>query len=236
MSTGITISSFRTEVAEHLGDQSSQFGPNVLDDLILRSYWELQNNFKWRATELQSGDVTLPEGSEYLDYTVPYKAITGVFIYDANTQSWKKLDYVDRDEFYKRRHDAGVMDQMPTHYWQSGDPGNYANDPVLGDQLVTRLWFSPIPDEDYTLNIFFDSLLTDLSDTYTLSPLPKESHELILYGAVFRGFLRLRDFSSYERFKSVQESLLSRYVPETAKAETDWKNARVVFTPGRPYP
>lgn len=232
MGAGLIVSSLRSELREHLGDQMQSLSTPVLDDLILRSYWELQNNYKWRATEGQSGDVTLPAGSEYLDYTVPYTAITGIFLYDTNVEKWNKLEWKSRDEFQIARDGA---EQMPKYYWQTGDPEGYVTDPATQGTLVTRVYFNPIADQDYTINIFFERQLTDLNDSYTMSPFPREAHEMILYGAVYRGFLRLRDFNSYERMKAAQENLLAKYVPEEAKVEKDRRTAKVVLSV-RAYP
>lgn len=236
MGQGIVISSYRSEILAHLGFEAGGLSNPILDDFTLRSMWELTNNYKWREVEGESGEITLTTSTDYLDYAIPYTAITGVFLKNPDTLQWEKLIYRSRDTFITNKIDDASAEGKPEFYWQSGDTSGYPADPAGAGTLVTRLYFQPVPDQDYTINIYFERQLTNLSDSYTMSPIPREAHELILYGAVYRGFVRLRDFNSAERMKSFQDHLLSRYVPQEAKEEKDRRHARLSFTPNRPYP
>lgn len=233
MGQGIVISSYRSSLKEHLGDDS--LTTPTLDDYILRSMWALSNNYKWYETEGRVGGISLGAGVETLTYPIPYEAVSGVYYKNPDTNKWDKLDFLDRDKFWPIRQTESDYWGTPRFYTVFGDLSGYTVDPADPITTVITIHFAPIPDRTHEVDIFFHRTLNNLTDQYTTSPLPRAAHELILYGAVYRGFIAKKDYNNAERIRNIEKDLKAEYVPPMAKGDSNNKQSRLVATSLRSY-
>jgi hypothetical protein len=82
-----------------------------------------------------------------------------------------------------------------------------------------KLW--PTPDDVYTITIKYNTVLEDLSDDNASSNLPHQWDEIILYGAVWRGWIKLGDTEKAKEIKGFWTSLFSGLKPVESKEEVD---------------
>ena len=215
---GISTSSLITELREHLGNLSVSELSDA--DALLhlnRSWWEILNKFPFREKELTATFSTVV-GTRNYALPVPFDALRQLSIQDPDSG---ELTVLKRDTIFSHEEERDVDSDS------QGKPERYVR-----EDSMFRL--KPTPDQEYTIIIKYWTVLDDL-DTDENPAIPQEWHEIILFGAVWRGFLRLRDFSASNQYKIQQVALINSTVPVEAKEEFDSHTTHVEVL-GRDYP
>lgn len=206
---GMITTSLETELRAHLGDLSTTELTQV-DALLLlnRSYWELLDKIHFREKEAET-TVSTVAGQQ--DYAVPspFEAVQLISIQDNNSKVWTNLERLADFAFEHEKEDGTAAAQIHLRAF-----------PVSYMRYRAQIRLRPIPDAIYTLKIKYWTTLDDLAVGTNLT-LPPSWHEVVLYGAVHRGFMRLRDFEAAAEFKVMQDNLLSTSQPTVAKEERD---------------
>lgn len=206
---GMITTSLENELRAHLGDLSTA-ELSQADALLLlnRSYWELLDKIHFREKE---AEIELPTVAGQQDYAVPdpFEAVQLISIQDNDSKIWTNLHRLGDFAFEQDKEDGTDAAEehlrgFPTHYMRYG----------------SEIRLRPMPDAVYTLKIKYWTTLDDLAVGENLT-LPPAWHEVVLYGAVHRGFMRLRDFEAASEFKIMQDNLLSTSQPTVAKEERD---------------
>jgi hypothetical protein len=198
------IQALRDELREHLGVDEDDL-PNASADLLInRSYSWLLNMFKFRSKEVSA---TFPTVNGTRNYDLPddVEAVRGVSIEDPNSMAHTPLDRMTTDDYESNYTDSTDLESTPTNYVREGS--------------CIRLW--PTPDTVYEITLKYDRLLSDLSDSNTAPDVPPNWEEMILLGAVFRGYLRLGDNLRARELKQHVESLAVQAKPQEKKEEFD---------------
>lgn len=206
----INIGDLRTELREHLGMDSSDLPSANADLLVNRSYWALRDKVPFRKTELTNAP-TIVIGTR--NYAMPssFDAIRYVTLEHPDTKVHKTLQRTTRF-VYENKYTNTTSDR--------GEPEIYFREK---DDMI--LW--PTPDKVYVVEIGYWGIFTDLSDSNTDPEMPQEWHEIILFGAVWRGFLRLKDFNRARAVEAIQVNLINDTTPTEAKEEEDSRLAHV---------
>lgn len=209
----MVIDDFRVELREHLGGLDSNDLPDTRADLLLnRSYWELEDKFPFRKKE-KTSTFNLTIGERKYAMPAPYEALRFISIEmpDTTDKAHEKLIRMGRPEYeglYVNRTDARGL---PTHYIREAD-----------DFI---LWVTP--DVAYPLTVGYWGIFSDLSDANPTPEVPQVWHEILLMGAVWRGFLRLEDFAKAQAMKAHQISLIKSTATVESKEETDSRDAGI---------
>lgn|SRR3990167_260358 len=202
----MTISTIELEakLRKHLGDLSTQELPTADAILLLnQSYWEILDKFPFREKE-ETATISTVIGQRTYPVPNPFEALQMLSVIDPNNGSSSVLIRAGNYEYESIRETDSGSNGMPTKYYR--------------EESKIRLW--PIPDNVYTMTIKYWTTLDDLVSGN--SPLiPQSWHEIILYGACWRGFLELRDFDAYKEYKQLQVGLITSSVPTEAKEERD---------------
>ena len=214
----IELAALRTELREHLGygdENALADGSRVLKDtdadlLLNRSFWELLNKFPFREKEKSSTLVTVA-GTEFYTLPVSFEAIRGVSIQDSTTLDWTPIDRMTEDVFERNRSASTDARGLPTGYFRQGE----------------GILLQPVPDLVYTLRFHYWITLADLA-TGNIDPLiPAVWHEVILFGAVYRGLIRAKEYQGGNNVRAHQLTLLNSIVPTEAKEEFDSSRAGI---------
>jgi hypothetical protein len=207
----LVLADLELELEEHLGLDATDVGqaPWTVDriDLLLnRSFWEIQYKFPFREKELTATFVTVA-GTRLYAIPVLFEALRQLSIEDVNDFSHSVLQRTTIYDYEQRfvNDPSGVEQDKPTHYTREG----------LGIRLL------PTPDRVYTVTIKYQTTLADLSTQNNVPVIPQIWHEVILYGAVWRGFMRLGDYARAQAAKAHQRELMAEIQPVEAKEETD---------------
>ena len=217
--SGILLSALRSELREALGYDAIDLPDPDADLLLNRSWWQLQNILDLPASEVQTDFPTVAGQQTYAyDTTGDIEAILSLSVLNPDTQIYDPLELTDpilSDENVSLNTSSR---KIPEKYFRFGE----------------SLFLVPIPDKIYTIRIRRRQIIADLTGA-AYESLPANLHEIILYGAVSRGFLRQRDFDSVERFEQKWKDLLQMTVPETSKEQDMTRYASFRLLRANPY-
>jgi len=200
-----------TELRVHLGYETTDTDElsKVNAELLLnRSFWELMNKFKFRETE-HSQQFPVADGEDFVDLPTLFESMRTLSILNATTNQWSPLKRIDIQEFQKTTNDDTDDKGAPCFYFREG----------LGVRLLSVNGGGP--DQAYTLRMKHRVTLADLADGNTTLIFPDVWHELVLFGAVWRGLLRLKDYESAREIRNDQLALINSTVEVESKEEED---------------
>jgi hypothetical protein len=212
----LNLSTLRTELREHIGfgdenevDDANRSFKNVNADLLLnRSWWEVADKFPFREKECTTTFQT-SDGDDYYSLPSSFESLRHLSIQDPVLLNWKPLDRMGVDWLERESDDNPDSRSRPERYFR--------------DNIGIRL--QPIPDTEYTVRVKY---LIELSNLATLGPeVPRIWHEIVLFGAVWRGHFRLQDYNKAQAVKIHQLALLNSTTPVESKEETDSSRAGV---------
>jgi hypothetical protein len=115
------------------------------------------------------------------------------------------------EEYESSYHEETYERAIPTRY--------------VRENCMIRLW--PTPDDSYVITVKHWKQLADLLNDTDQPGVPRNWHEIVLYGAAWRGFLELGDISRANDFTNYQHKLLNSIVPTEQKEQQDFKYAGV---------
>ena len=215
---GLSLASLRTELRKSLGvdavdlPNATQTSPTEkvgADELLNRSLWEVTEKFAFREKE-RSVSFTIDNVLGH-KYTLPgvFDALLDVSIesIDGNLvyTPLNRMTRVVYDSLYSANSQDQTKYTIPTDYVRE-------NDCII---------FYPSPNQSYNVKLRFLQTIADLSDSNTSLTIPQSWHEIILLGAVWRGFITFGDMDRADRIKQHQLSLITSSVPVEAKEEFD---------------
>lgn len=203
------MTQMRSEVLEHLGIDATDLdatGSDNLDLLINRSWWEVCDKFSFKEKEALA----------------TFNTVAGTRSYDlpTNATSFEALQlvaYKDPDT------DAHIHLKQTSWHWYEQ---NYSEDsdeqdaPEFYLRKDNDLYIYPTPDDVYTITLHYLKTLDDLSSSLAI---PQAWHEIILFGAVWRGKMRQNDSAGAMVFKRHQLALIESSLTTASKEDREQK-------------
>jgi hypothetical protein len=207
----ISVAQMRTELRTHLGLDSTELPDPDADLLIDRSAAELMSKFHFVATQDEQTITTVAGTSTY---SVPAStdSIEGLYIEDLISFQHSPVDRTTFDFYQQNFQNTSDAEGKPTLYFRRGD----------------NIILYPTPDDVYTLTLYRRKVLGDFSSGGTFFG-TQEWYEVVLYGAITRGFHKLGDYQRAQASATFQASLVSSITPTEAKEEYDSHRAGVDF-------
>lgn len=212
---GLSLQQMRDDLREFCGVDDDEWSNTITDLLLNRSWWKVADNYDFREKEA-TVDVTTVIGTS--SYTLPtdLEGLSHVEIKDINSLDFDPLVPLENAEFQDRTTDRTDSRAKPEFYLRRG----------------STLVFNPTPEQVYTIRVYYDKTLADIISTGV--PVPQSWHEVILEGAVWRGFQRLGDYNRMQGAIAVQTGLLSTQKPTKVKEKQDYHTAGLQVL-RRPY-
>lgn len=201
---GMSVDTLVTELREHLGDDNTDLSDTVALLLLNRSFWEIMDKFGFREKEVNS---TLPTVVDQRDYTIP-----------SLTEGIQLISIKDNDDLSHK-----PLRRITNFVYESNyveDDTSEASKPEAYFRFEDKFRLYPTPDDIYTLTIYRLKELADLGAGGD-PPLPQSWDEIILYGAVWRGFARKRNLNTSDRWQNKQHALINSAQPVEGKEEID---------------
>lgn len=198
-----SLALLREDLRTSLGMDTDDLVDVAADRLLNRSWWEMQSAVRFSEGE---GETTLAlvEGTD--SYSMPTSdimAIQSVVLQDIGETDYHRLIRIDDWNMFDKEDTNTGQRNIPTHYSRRG--------------LLMIFW--PTPDEAYSVLIKYRKTLQDLQ---TSGPeIPQEWHELILWGAVSRGFDLRGDTNRAQIFRNKQAMSLSILKSQEVKEVED---------------
>lgn len=204
----INLATLEAELLDHLGLTANDFvnGLTDVDLLINRSWWKVMAQLKFRETET----------------TTIFSTIIGTRSYDVSALVspliFSALNFVEIEDLYDFSHsDLELMESENygrVYINSSSDydkPSKYIRE---GNNLILY----KTPDQVYNITLHYNQILGNIPVDGPV--IPQEWHEIILYGAVWRGWIKLGDYNRANSAKSYQQDLISEAAPVEDKEKS----------------
>lgn len=202
---GMTVDNLVEELRGHLGLDEDELDDPAALLLLNRSYWDILNKFPMREKEKVATFDTV-DGTALYELPVPsFEAVRLVSIEDLNDEQHTPLNRLTAFRYEQLYSNSTDTEAKPTDY--------------LREDNCIR--FYPTPDDAYTITIRYWANLDDLVAGISEPDIPREWHEVILFGAVWRGYAKLKDTVQMNAFKAQQILMINGIVPVEAKEEGD---------------
>lgn len=184
-------------------DEADLSDDDIIDDLNT-SLWDVSDKFPFREKEKTARFSTV---AGQRDYGLPatHEATRSLSIWDPTYNTSAKLVQMTPDELETMEDTDTDVQGFPKRYVREG--------------CNIRLW--PVPDDAYTVDLRFLKQVTDLVNDLDEPNLPRNWHEIVEHGALWRGYIRLNDWTRATLAKNLQATMINAVVPTQAKEERD---------------
>jgi len=177
--------------------------------LLNRAYWEIADKFPFRAKEVTSNTATV-DGTRRYAMPAPFEALRFISI-ETDDGVHIKLNRITRVYYETKYVNDPDAEGQPTDYFREED-----------DYILY-----PTPDKVYTVVVGFWSIFDDLSASNITPEMPQVWHEIILLGAIARGWWKLGDYAKAREMRANQLVLINSTAPIEAKEEFDSRMAGI---------
>lgn len=206
------MANIRAETLEHLGidaDDLDATGTTNLDLLINRSWWDILDRFDFKEKEKTITFQTVAGTRNYSLQTIIgsqiFEAIQNISILSPADSQHIPLNFISQQWYEQIYNEQTSLQAMPTDYFH--DNG--------------YIYLNATPDGIYTITMWYLYILNDL--TAGNPAIPQQWDELIMLGAVARGFDRARDYSSASAIRQTLEIGFARRKSTDAKEDAQQK-------------
>jgi len=193
----LTLALLRQDLRDHLGKLSS-FQDADVDRLLNRSWWALAAQLKFHEKDAETS-FTTTAGTQAYSIPTDSDAVQRVVIQGPDDTGVDPLIKISDWNMFALK-DTDDTDR-PTHYARRGD----------------EFILYPIPDDEYTVYVKY---LRTLADIEASGPdAPQEWHEVVLWGAVARGFFADGDWDRGTKAQA-QQALYIQSLDTQSERET----------------
>jgi hypothetical protein len=209
----LSLTQLEDDVYEMVGMNEDDLSRVKVRSFLNRAYWQLTKTLKFRETDQIFSFGTSSGVNFYLfeSYVGDFSAIRRVTIYDTPNNGTYALPVVQTDY-------ANLMDDAQTDNLNRAIPTKYAR----YNEYIT---FNYIPQDTYTVNIFYEKSLGDIQSA---GPgIPEEWHETLLYGASARIFFDKGSATKAQIAFKQQADMIQLLVPTEVKEERDYSMSSV---------
>ncbi len=216
---GLDLDALRSMVRTALGVDNQEATDATVDQLLNRSWWDLLNRFPFKENETFVPFETIV-GQRLYALPVQFEAVRsmGIEADGLNLQQHQNLNPWTEREYETAYNSNESLRAMPCYYVREGS--------------CIKLF--PTPDQVYTITLYYWMNLADLSDPVLAPIIPRSWHEVIGYGAIWRGWTDLNDWTRGQVIREFTEGLINGLVPIEAKEQMNWQRARTPVL-GNPY-
>lgn len=209
-----TLQQFRDDLRDHCGI-STEWDDPTTDRLLNKSFWEVQDLYDFREEEA-TVDINTIVGTSSYALQADQDSIQNVRILDNNSNEFSPLKYKEDEEFTAYLSNREDSQAKPEFYTRRG--GNIILDST--------------PNDVYTIRVHYKKSLGDILSNGT--GIPQAWDEVVLWGAIWRGYARLGDYNRKQQAKATQAELVQPKKSTKVKELEDTRMAGV-SVPRRPY-
>jgi hypothetical protein len=209
-----SLALLRADLRTHLGMDSSDLSDADADRLLNRSYWALQSKLRFNVQEEETSFDTVASMRNYATPTGE-ESVQALTILDDASGLYTPLKKIDDWNMFPLRDDD--TESIPTHYSRRND----------------EFILHPNPDDVYTIRVKYRATLADLQSSGP--EIPQEWHEVILMGAVYRGFFVRGDVNRAEKYRGEWATLVNLLDTDEEKEVEDRRYSGVTVMRRR-YP
>lgn len=203
---GLTLQNLRDSLRSALGIDLNDAGGDdpSIDALLNRSWWELVDTFPFKEKDATSL-LSTAMGIASVAYPTDGDGIVDVSVLDPNCNEWRPLNRMTKVGYDSSTSEETTNQAIPSSYIH----------------MDGAIYLSPTPDLVYSIKVRYLKQIADLTGASTPPGVPRSWHEIILLGAIWRGFINYGDYDRSDRAQAKQASLIATAVPVEAKEEFD---------------
>lgn len=207
---GLSLADLRSIVRKSLGGlTAAEMADAEVDRLLNQAFWELEFSLYFKEKECRL-EFTTTKGEN--TYQIP----------DENDNV--DLEAVQSMSIIDENGNTQVMRRMTQQWWDDHYTGDEADDEALPEYWVRMdetFQFHPTPDRsDYTVRIYLLKTLLELvAGSVEELDIPRNWHEIVAYGAVWRAHLENGDINLARQVQDFQNALVSRSAEVRSKEE-----------------
>lgn len=215
---GLSLQNLRDRFRKATGTDLDDIGDPDTDLYLNSSWWELQEKVNLREREFVV-EFTLTAGTRTYSVSniTSFNSIVSASIRYSDQEYYSLLAKKEYEDLQQR---------------QSNDDTD-RDTPQVYARFNTDIYFWPVPDEDYVVQLQIRKTLADIGSTGPA--IPQVWHEFVLYGAIFRYFMDLGEQRRAMAYRSMQESLAVT-TPDDPSKERLGNSYSGITTPRRRYP
>lgn len=196
----LNLEHLREDLRIHLGMDTDDLPNHNADRLLNRSFWPLASQLKFSEKDAVTTFNTVAEQNNY-SLPIDSDAIQRLLIKDPVTEEWTGLKKFSDETLIAYLEDNAV-----------GIPESYSR---RGDEFILH----PTPDDIYEIRVKYQQTLADIQSS---GPgVPQEWHEVILWGAVARGFFLLGDWTRGREAQAQQAVYVQSLQTQEERETTD---------------
>lgn len=205
---GLSLQQLRDGVRKALGVDIDELSNPDVDLLLNTSWWQIADDFEFREKEAKRSYSTVEGQSEYA-VAGDSEGVQQVVIEDTNTKQHTPLSPMTIEVY-------------------EAEYANTPNSRGIPERYVRRagsliLW--PTPNAVYTIIEYYWKTLADIAGGGPT--IPQAWHEVIKFGAIWRGFIDYGDYNRSKAAKLTQMELMGTKSPPAAQEKADRSNAGV---------
>lgn len=196
----LSLAILRQDLRTHLGMDELDLPDSQADLLLNRAWWMLSSQLRFSEKDAVY-DFSTTAGDDTYALPTDSDAIQKVILQEPGDDAWEPLTNIADWDMFKLK-DTDLQDR-PTHYSRRGS--NFI------------LW--PNRDNVYDVSVKY---LRTLADIQASGPdAPQEWHEVILWGAVSRGFYAIGDWTRGQEAQAQQSLLIQSLDTQETKEHED---------------
>lgn len=210
----LTLALLREDLRDHLGKNSTNLPNDAADRLLNRAWWAISSQLRFNERDAEDTFTTVA-GTDSYDIPADSDAIQRVVIQDTDSSTWEPLTKIDDWNMFAKKDDTDQS--FPTHYSRRG------SDFIL--------W--PCPNGAFEVRVKY---LRTLDDIQASGPeTPQEWHEVILWGAIARGYFSFGDWDRGSKAQAQQALYIASLDTEEVRETEDrvYSGVRIIK---RKYP
>lgn len=178
--------------------------------LLNQSLWDILDDNPFREKE-KTATFQTEDGEINYQMPDPFEALQSLSIIDPVTLQHSNLAPMTREEYQNTYNANDSNKAKPSRY--------------IREACFATLY--PTPDDVYDMVLKYWVTIDDLSDSNESTTLPQSWDEIIMYGAIARGFFDLGDRVAGADYIALQDKLLYRKKPTEIKEQQDTRASRV---------
>jgi len=205
----LSLAILRQDLRTHLGMDDLDLPDSDADRLLNRSWWTISSQLRFYERDATYSFVTVA-GTDTYPLPTDSDVIQRVVLQQAGEDAWEPLSNISDWNMFDLKDSS--LEERPTHY------------SIRGSSFI--LW--PNPDDVYDVEVKY---LRTLADIQASGPdAPQEWHEVILWGAISRGFFARGDWNRGTAAQNQQALFLQTLDTQETKNQEDhiYSGLRVV--------
>lgn len=198
----LTLALLREDLRTHLGMDSNDLDDTDADRLLNRSWWSVSSQLRFSERDGTYNFDTVA-GTRSYSWASDMDAVQRVVAKRSDEDTYGPLAKIDDWNMFAMRDDDSGVEGRPVRY----------------SLRENNIILDPVPDDVYNVSVKYLKTLADLQSSGPDAP--QEWHEVILWGAISRGFFSRGDWNRGTAAQNQQLAYMAGLDTQETKSQED---------------